>query len=94
MKNTQLLCKDCKHSFQLWYDRLLMNNKRYTLKCKLNYKETELDEDVVMGPKKIPAKYESCTITRMNSGPCKPEGKFWHPKDEKKMFLTWIKHTS
>lgn len=94
MKNTDLLCKDCKHSFQLWYDRVFMNAKRHTLRCRLNYKTSESDNDVVMGPKIKPAKYELCSISRFNSEPCGPQGKLWHPKNEKKMFLTWIKHSS
>jgi hypothetical protein len=92
--NTDLLCKDCKHGFQLWYDRLFMTAKRHSLRCKMNYKSSESDENLVVGPKIISAHYQLCSISRFRSGPCGPEGKLWHPKNEKKMFLTWIKHTS
>lgn len=92
--NTELLCKDCKHGFQLWYDRLIMATKKHNLKCKMNYKPLKSDEDLVVGPTIIPAHYQLCSITRLRSELCGPEGTLWHPKNEKKMFLTWIKHIS
>jgi len=92
--NTELLCKDCKHGFQSWSDRLLMNSKKYTLRCKLNYRHAKSENDPVVGAKIIPAEYQLCNVTRFRSEPCGPEGKLWHPKNEKKMFLTWIKNAS
>ena len=88
-----VLCKDCKHSFRTWYDILFGASKRYSMKCRLNYKSSEEDLDLVTGPKMVDAKYESCSLTRLNSQPCGESGKLWQPKHQKDIFK-YIKHVA
>jgi hypothetical protein len=81
-----LLCKDCKHSFRRWTDIILGNSERYTMRCRLNYKASEEDLDLVMGPKITEAKYETCGMTRLDSQPCGVAGKLWQPKNKRDLF--------
>lgn len=91
--NDKVLCKDCKHSFRTWYDILFMSSKRYSMKCRKSYKPAEDEEDLVLGPKFVPEHYESCGQTRIRSSGCGPEGKWWQPKDPKKLFF-YIKRST
>lgn len=92
IQNNQLLCKDCKHSFQTWYDRLSMANPSYTLRCRLSYKEEVVEKNWVVGHKVKPPEYERCSLARYKySSPerdinCSEEGRFWEPKHKRDLF--------
>lgn len=81
-----VLCKDCVHSFQIWYDRVTFANPRYTLRCRKAYKEQEVEKNLVTEPKPVAAHYETCSVTRLNSSVCKEEGLLWQPKDRRHLF--------
>ncbi len=90
--NTELICKNCEHSFQVFWDKVLLVPKRHSLRCKKSYKAEETVDDLVLGPKRNPAHYELCGISRMSSGTCGREGRMWSPRDKKDIFL-FIKHS-
>ncbi len=87
----EYLCKDCKHSFMSWQDRLSLAPKRYALRCRKAYKDVESDGNLVTGPSMTPAHYERCNLTRLPSSVCGKEAKLWEPKNEKKHMLLWLK---
>ena len=87
MGDNVVLCKDCKHHFRAWYDILFSSSKRHSMRCWKSFKEAEMDDDVVVGPKPKPEHYETCGIARLNSGTCGRDGKLWEPKDPKKFFV-------
>lgn len=90
--NNQLLCKDCKHSFQLWYDRLLMANPSYTLRCRLSYREEVIEKNWVTGHKVKPPEYELCSSARYKyvsedkDVNCSEQARFWAPKHRRDLF--------
>lgn len=96
-ENEQLLCKDCKHSFQLWYDILFFVDKRYSLRCRKSYKTEMSESNPVTGPKIKSAHYETCSTARMNyvskqyDTNCGEAGRWWQPKNKKDLFKL-IKH--
>ena len=53
---------------------------------------------MVLGKKKVPAKYESCNVARIGTpgrdhGRCGEEGLWWEPKNKQDLFK-YIKHVS
>lgn len=86
MGDEVLLCKECKHGFQPWESKLFLVPKEHSLRCKLNYKNNKEEINPVVGTKKIPAKYELCSISRMRSEPCGPDGKMWQPLKKQGLF--------
>ncbi len=89
-----VLCKDCKHSFRIWYDIIFGGSKRYTMRCRKAYKQSEEEIDLVVGPKIKKEHYETCGTARIFKDMCGPEGKNWQPKDPKKMFFYMKRVTS
>lgn len=90
-----VLCKDCKHSFIPWADRFSLLETRYTMRCRLDYKEEEVDKNFVTGHKPKPAHYARCSMARLSLSSvdtCGEQGKFWQPKDKRDLFRL-IKHT-
>lgn len=90
-----VLCKDCKHSFVPWTDMFSLMDTRYTMRCRLAYKEQEIDKDFVTGHKPKPAHYERCGMARLTNSKetsCGEQGKFWQPKNKRDLFKL-IKHT-
>jgi hypothetical protein len=92
-EQTELLCKDCKHSFRTFSNWMAHGSKSYAYSCKLAFVPEHVEPDPVTGHKKIPAKYESCNIARMSrlsrdikEEHCGPEGKHWQPKHKKDLF--------
>lgn len=88
----KLLCKDCKHSFVPFEQRLLhLGIARFIdaafYKCRLTRKETHIEFNPVTGPKRIDTGYDACHIARLRLGPCGEEGKNWVPKHKKHLFL-------
>lgn len=92
-----LLCKDCKHSFRRWQDVISLVDKRYSLRCKLTYKEEAVQKNYVTGHEINPAHYEKCALARLNysskgeNGSCGEEGRWWQPKNKRDLFKL-IKH--
>ena len=90
--NNQLLCKDCKHSFQLWYDRLAMANPSYTLRCRLSYRQEVVEKNWVTGHRVKPPEYELCSsarykyVTEDRDINCSEQGRFWAPKHRRDLF--------
>jgi hypothetical protein len=86
-KHTEYLCKDCKHSSVSFADMVFYfgNPPSYDYKCLKNYKESVEKEDVVTGPQKSKAEYESCRMTRATRV-CGPNAKLWSPKHKKDLF--------
>lgn len=93
-EQTELLCKDCKHSFRTLSSWMAHGSKSYAYSCRLAYIPAHTEPDPVSGSKKVPARYESCNIARMSrltkdikEDHCGPEGKLWQPKHKKHLFL-------
>lgn len=92
--SSELLCKDCKHSFRTINSWLTLGSSHYAYSCRKNHVPAHQVSDPVIGMKKIPEKYEGCSISRMsrltkdiNENHCGPEGKLWEPKHKKFLFL-------
>lgn len=95
--SSELLCKNCKHSFVQLKDWWLSAPYRYS--CRKAFTSAYTEHNPVMGEIKHPSKYDSCTTSRMSrytkdikEDHCGPEGKLWEPKNKKYLFLA-IKHS-
>jgi hypothetical protein len=88
-KQTELLCKDCKHSFRTIGNILTHGfNSEYAYQCRKTFKETHIEPNPVVGSKKVLAKYDSCGVARIGiNDRCGEEGKWWEPKKKKHLFL-------
>lgn len=90
---SELLCKDCKHSFRplksFWY----WGSGAEWL-CRKAYKEAHIEPDPVRGPKQVPGEYQRCMTARgsWSTAVCGEEGRLWEPKSKKFLFLQ-IKHS-
>lgn len=91
-QQTELLCKDCKHSFVPLKDWWASSSYRYS--CRKAYTPEHTEFNPVIGAIKRPSKYEGCSIARMSKytkdvdeNHCGPEGKLWEPKNKKHLFL-------
>ena len=91
-EKTELLCKDCKHSFVQLRDWWTSSKYRYS--CRKAYKPEHVEFNPVIGQIKHPEKYEGCSMARMSKftkdideNHCGPEGKLWEPKHKKHLFL-------
>jgi hypothetical protein len=89
--SNELLCKDCKHGFVTVMSWLQYSGK-YRYYCRKAFVPAETRVDPVTGPEKTKARYESCSIARIESKKCGPEAKNWEPKSKKQFFLA-IKHS-
>jgi len=94
-----LLCKDCKHSFVTWSDRLFKifygRNPlgKYSYKCKKFFEPDGEEFDPVIGTVKTKGEYLSCVSLRATpitvkdyNAHCGPEGRHWVPKHKKDLF--------
>jgi len=93
----QVLCKDCKHSFRL-LSEFPQWGGGYELRCRLDHRPEDIKLDPVIGPTKVKAYYERCSLARMSQftkdikpNHCGPEGKLWEPKHRRDLFK-YIKH--
>ncbi len=91
MANSELLCKDCKHSCMSLTNRIftlngLVGTDKYTYKCRQAYVEAEVKYDPVVGQEKIKPEYQSCIWVRREDGKCGPDGKLWTNKHKKDLF--------
>lgn len=95
--NSELLCKDCKHSFRTIPNILAFGwSSSHTYLCRKSYKEEMIEHNPVTGPKRVAGKYENCNLVRLHDADykknCGKEGRWWEPKNKKFMFLE-IKHS-
>jgi hypothetical protein len=72
---------------------MFLTAKRHSLRCKKIYKPDETEIDLVTGPKKNAAHYETCGLARLSSGDCGKTGKLWQPKNKKDLFKLIKKET-
>jgi hypothetical protein len=91
-QKTELLCKDCKHSFRSIANILTHGlTSEYAYQCRKSFKETHVEPNPVVGSKKVQAKYDSCGIARIGQQDredrCGEAGKWWEPKNKKHLFL-------
>ena len=98
MDNSDLLCKDCKHSCMSLSNRIFTLNglagvTKYTYKCRQAYVEEEIKYDPVLGQEKIKPEYQSCIWVRREDGKCGPDGKLWVPKHKKDLFKMLTKES-
>ena len=95
--NEPVLCKDCKHSFRKFADWMTHGSSSYAYSCRKSFKAEHIEPDLVLGSKKVPAKYESCGVARIGrpdrNDRCGEAGKFWEPKNKRDLFK-YIKHVS
>ncbi len=93
---SELLCKDCKHSFRTLANWLAHGSASFAYSCRKSYKPEHIEVDPVIGDRKVPAKYESCGIARIGrpdrDDRCGESGKWWEPKSKKFFFLD-VKHS-
>lgn len=98
MANSELLCKDCKHSCMSFTNRIvtlngLVGTTKYTYKCRQAYVEEEIKYDPVLGQEKIKPEYQSCIWVRREDGKCGPDGKLWVNKHKKDLFKMLTKES-
>lgn len=86
---SELLCKDCRHSFRKLAD--LPNwGSGYEWRCREAWVEAAVEDDPVVGPKKVSGYYKRCSHARLHEskpGWCGREGSLWEPKNKKFFFL-------
>ena len=90
----RVLCKDCKHSINKWW----LVNGEFNYFCRKSFKPTNVEPNLVVGSKRVPAKYDLCGVTRIGTagrdhGRCGEEGLWWEPKHKRDLFK-FIKHVS
>jgi hypothetical protein len=91
-EQTELLCKDCKHSFRPIANILTHGFKsEYAYMCRKSFKGDHVEPNPVVGSKKVKAKYDSCGVARIGSTSrsdrCGEAGSWWEPKHKKHLFL-------
>lgn len=93
--NDVVLCKDCKHRFREW-NTFGYWGSGFEWLCRKAYVTETVEHDPVTGPKKVPAHYKRCSLTRLHdhsySKDCGKEGVWWEPKNPKKFMFKIIKH--
>lgn len=91
---SELLCKDCRHSFRKLSD--LPNwGSGYEWRCRKTWVEPVIEDDPVVGPKKVDGYHRRCSHARLHEsypGYCGQDGTLWEPKHKKHLFLQ-IKHS-
>lgn len=97
----KVLCKDCKHSFRTISNFIFHGSSRYAWSCRKSFKPDNVEDDPVVGPKKVKGGYDSCSVARIGNDQYKPlddhrcgeNGRFWEPKHKRDLFK-YIKHVS
>ncbi len=85
---TDYLCKDCKNAMVSTIEKILSfgNPASYSYKCRKAFTEGHLEYDAVTGPTKVSAKYEYCSVARIDNKQCGKDAKLWEPKHKKDLF--------
>lgn len=55
--------------------------------CAKSFQDAKTVFDPVVGDIPVPARYESCGMSRIKSDICGAEGKKWEPKSKKQFFI-------
>jgi hypothetical protein len=66
-----------------------INGGSHWLKCRKGFRPEKLEEDPVLGTKKVPANYQYCSSFRIGEskeGNCGYDAFYWEPKDQKNLF--------
>ena len=88
----EYLCKDCKHAFVTWVDRLFYlfdTTNKYKYTCRKSWQPTKQEINPVTGLETMKAKYQGCASFRIGHGEegnCGYEAYYWQPKDKKDLF--------
>jgi hypothetical protein len=91
-EQSELLCKDCKHSFRTLSGIISHGPfSEYSYYCRKSFKPTHAESNPVVGSKKVKGHYDLCGINRIGSTQrddrCGEVGKWWEPKEKKHLFL-------
>lgn len=91
-EQTELLCKDCKHSFRTLSGILSHGfNSEYAYYCGKSFKPTHAEPNPVVGARSVKGKYDLCGVSRIGrpdrEDRCGEIGKWWEPKEKKHLFL-------
>lgn len=90
--NETLLCKDCAHSFKP-LSAVIFFYGAWSLRCRASFKPAEIKEDLVSGPRTVPAHYESCGTARLGftskdlkDTNCGKDARHWQPRNKRDLF--------
>ena len=83
---SELLCKECRHSFRSFKNMMILGASEYAYTCRLSHKPAHTVNNPVIGVVKVAETYDSCGISRLKSQPCGPDGKLWEPKFKQGLF--------
>ena len=87
---SELLCKDCQHSFRKWSE-FPQWGMGHEYRCRKVWNPETTEHDPVTGPKKIAGYYSRCNLIRLHEAAyrknCGKEGLWWEPKNKKHLFL-------
>ncbi len=91
-EQSELLCKDCKHSFRTLSGIISHGPfSEFAYYCRKSFKPTHAEPNPVVGAKKIKGQYALCGISRIDGiksdERCGKSGKWWEPKEKKHLFL-------
>ena len=86
-ENNSVLCTDCRHAYRPLINKLMFIN---LYQCRLPGNKKPDSYDPVTG-KTLKGDFNSCGLSRMNSGVCGPEGRHWEPKNTKKHLFLYLK---
>ena len=91
---SELLCKDCKHSFRSLSSFPIWGSGT-EWRCRRAFVAEAVEHDPVTGPKKVAEHYQRCSAARgsWTSAVCGEKATLWEPKHKKDLFL-WIKNAS
>lgn len=91
MSNEPVLCKDCKYCFRSLKEFYSWGSG-VEWRCRKAYKPAQVEQDLVLGPKRQAEYYERCTIARGTWGDavCGVEGRLWTPKNTRRFLFKII----
>ena len=85
---TELVCRECRHSFTPWFGWLV--EEQYRLHCRKALIPAHTKSNPVTGTTKVAAKYEECLVARIGStrslDRCGEDGRHWQPKYKHGLF--------
>lgn len=83
---SELLCKECRHSFRTIKGWMVFGKSEYAYTCRKSYQPARTIINPVVGPIKVAEKYDTCSISRLKGQPCGQEGAEWEPKYKQGLF--------
>jgi len=88
MNNSQLLCKDCRHSF-VPLTNWIFSPPKYRYSCRKSLIEDQTVHNPVTGDEHEARRYQSCAVFRMGNSHarnCGTDAYYWEPKSKKDLF--------